>query len=198
MALPMSGPATTAMPKTPERAPDHPRAGLRGEDDGDDGDADREEAAAAEPLDGAEDDELGEVLAEPREDRADHEDDEAAEEDVAPAPEVRELGEDRDARGGSDDVRADHEGAAVRLPNWSRIVGSAVSATKLSSAPIRRARRIPTVISSSDLGVIGAGEAPAAGLSAEEIVLSAMVFTAICTYRLARGERPGPLLTAPL
>ena len=35
-------------------------------------------------------------------------------------------------------------------PNWTRIVGSAVRATKLSSAPIRRASRIPTATSSSN------------------------------------------------
>ena len=35
-----------------------------------------------------------------------------------------------------------------------RIVGSAVRATKLSSAPIRRANRIPTIISNSDLLVM--------------------------------------------
>ncbi len=44
------------------------------------------------------------------------------------------------------------------VPNWRRMVGSAVSATKLSSAPISRASRIPTVIRSSNstFGVTGA------------------------------------------
>ena len=43
-------------------------------------------------------------------------------------------------------------------PNWNRIVGSAVRATKLSSAPIRRASRIPTVIRSSNSTFGGAGD----------------------------------------
>ena len=37
-------------------------------------------------------------------------------------------------------------------PNWIRIVGSAVRATKLSSAPIRRASRIPMMISDPNRG----------------------------------------------
>jgi hypothetical protein len=47
-------------------------------------------------------------------------------------------------------------------PNWKRIVGSAVRATKLSSAPIRRASSIPTIIRSSCSGAGGTGDASAA------------------------------------
>jgi hypothetical protein len=52
-------------------------------------------------------------------------------------------------------------------PNWARIVGSAVRATKLSSAPIRRASRIPTVTRSSNLGVGRGGESLGTGLPAD-------------------------------
>ena len=120
MALPMSGPATTAMPKTPERPPMTLARVLGG----------KTTAAMAMPT-GKKPPLpspwmarktmssvrfwLSPERAEPTMKMS-----EGSEEDVTPAREVRELGEDRDARGGGDHVGADDEGAAVGLPELER------------------------------------------------------------------------------
>ena len=52
------------------------------------------------------------------------------------------------------------------VPNCRRMVGSAVSATKLSSAPISRASRIPTIIRISNLTFGATGDSPATAGSA--------------------------------
>ena len=84
-------------------------AALAGRDDvADDAEGDREQAAAADALDGAEDDQLAHVLAEPGQGRADQEDDDRDLEDEAPPVEVGDLAPQRRGRRRGEQVGGDH------------------------------------------------------------------------------------------
>ncbi len=98
---------------------DDPSPGLGRKGDRDDGDPNREEASAPEPLDRAKHNEFRKVLAEAGEDRTDDEDEEPAQEHVPATAKIGELRKDRNGDGGRDDVGADDERSAVRLPKIS-------------------------------------------------------------------------------
>ena len=160
---PSSGPATTETPNTRAEQALVAAAVARRDEVADDGHRDDEQAAAAEPLDRAERDQLRHALRQPAQRRADEEEHERELEDALAAVEVAELPVQRPDHRRRQQVGVTTQERCSRPPRSPTIVGSAVdtivwssdamNSTRSSAPKIRRRWRAAVSVMVPPIGV---------------------------------------------